>query len=57
MIILIFFPNFIFYSQKLNDKQISKIYSFQYSEYKVLEKNEKFIIVEYPQKKKIIFIP
>ena len=50
------FPVFIFYSHKIYEKKNRKSNSFQYSDYKILEKNEKFIIVEYPQKKEKFFV-
>lgn len=43
-------PDFIFYSKNLCDKEKRNSISFKYSDYKILEKNEKFILVEYPQK-------
>ena len=51
--IFVSFPDVIFFSQKLyyQEERKSKINFFQYSDYKILEKNENFILVEYPQKK------
>ena len=40
-----------YFSQKLYLKKQVKICSFLFNNYKVLEKNEKFSIIEYPQKK------
>ena len=45
------FPDVIFFSPKLYGEEKRDLISFQYSDYKILEKNEKFILVEYPQKK------
>lgn len=45
------FPDVIFFSPKLYGEEKRDLISFQYSDYKILEKNEKFILVEYPPKK------
>ena len=42
-------PDFILFSQKLYGEEKRNSISFQYSDYKIIEKNEKFILYEYPQ--------